>query len=43
MSTVQDFLEFYPRYKEKYSPSMEQAKAAKDIMSCRTSALGGHA
>lgn len=44
MSTVQDvFLEFYPRYKEKYSPSMEQTKAAKDIMSCRTSALGGHA
>lgn len=38
MTTVQDvFLTFYPKYKEKYRSSMEQTKAAKDIMSCRTS------
>src|SRR4051794_38973163 len=44
MTTVQDvFLTFYPKYKEKYRSSMEQTKAAKDIMSCRTSDLGGHA
>jgi hypothetical protein len=44
MTTVQDlFLDFYPNYKEKYKPSMEQAKAAKDILRCRTADLGGHA
>jgi hypothetical protein len=44
MNTVQEiFLKFYPQYKEKYRPSKEQAKAAKDMMNCRTAALGGHA
>lgn len=44
MTTVQDlFLTFYPKYKEKYKPSMEQAKAAKDMMNCKSSVLGGHA
>jgi hypothetical protein len=44
MSTVQDlFRIFYPKFKERYKPSKEQAKAAKDIINCRTSALGGHA
>lgn len=43
MTTVQDiFLRFYPQYKEKYTPSAQQAKAAEDIMNCRTEALGGH-
>jgi hypothetical protein len=43
MSTVQDVLFMsYPQYKEKYRPSMEQAKAAKDIMNCRTATLGSH-
>ena len=44
MTTVQDvFLKFYNAYKEKYTPNAQQAKAAKDIMECRTSAMGGHA
>jgi hypothetical protein len=44
MTTVQDiFRAFYPQYKEKYKPSPEQAKAANDIIRCRTSQLGGHA
>lgn len=44
MSTVQDlFLAFYPKYKEQYNQSFEQAKAAKAIMDCRTAALGGNA
>ena len=44
MNTVQDiFNKFYPDYLEKYTPNCQQAKAAKDIMNCRTSALGGHA
>jgi hypothetical protein len=44
MTTVQDlFQTFYPQYKENYRPSMEQAKAAKGILNCRTSTLGGHA
>jgi hypothetical protein len=44
MSTVQDlFRTFFPKYKERYKLSKEQARAAKDIMNCRTSALGGHA
>ena len=44
MSTVQDlFLAFYPKYKEQYNPSFEQAKASKAMMNCRTAALGGNA
>lgn len=43
MSTVQDiFQRFYSRYKEQYTPCAQQAKAAEDIMNCRTQALGGH-
>lgn len=43
MSTVQDiFQKFYSGYKEKYTPSTQQARAAEDIMGCRTQALGGH-
>ena len=43
MITVQDvFLKFYPRYKQSYTPSAQQAKASGDIMHCRTAALGGH-
>ena len=43
MTTVQDvFRTFYPQYKQSYAPSLQQAKAASDIMRCRTAALGGH-
>jgi hypothetical protein len=43
MSSIQDiFHRFYSRYREKYTPSSAQAKAAGDIMGCRTAALGGH-
>lgn len=43
MITVQDvFLKFYPQYKEKYTPSGQQVKAAGDIMHCKTADLGGH-
>ena len=35
--TVQDiFQRFYPEYLERYSPSPEQAKAARNIMNCKT-------
>jgi len=44
MTTVQDvFLRFYPRYEQRYTPSVQQAKASSDIMRCRTAALGGNA
>jgi hypothetical protein len=44
MTTVQDvLLAFYQKYKEKYRSSLEQTKAVKDIMRCRTANLGGHA
>jgi hypothetical protein len=44
VNTVQDvFLKFYPQYKEKYTPSAQQSKAAEDIMHCKTADLGGHA
>jgi len=44
MNTVQDlFTTFYPQYKEKYKTSMEQTRAARDMMNCRTATLGGHA
>lgn len=43
MSTVQDiFQRSYSGYREQYSPSAQQARAAEDIMNCRTEALGGH-
>lgn len=43
MISVQDvFLQFYSQYKQTYTPSPQQAKAAGDIMRCRTAALGGH-
>ena len=39
--TVQDiFQRFYPAYLEKYSPSPEQAKVARNIMNCKTGAYG---
>ena len=44
MSTVQDlFSASYSQYTEKYKPSLIQAKAAKDIMNCKTAAMGGNA
>jgi hypothetical protein len=43
MSSVQAaFLQFYPSYKETHTPFGQQARAAKDIMNCRTKSLGGH-
>ncbi len=43
MTTVQDvFSQFYPQYKEVYGVSAQQAKAAGDIINCRTKELGGH-
>jgi hypothetical protein len=39
---IQDlFRDSFIRYKQSYKPSLEQSKAARDIMNCRTSALGG--
>lgn len=44
MSNIQDiFNKFYPHYKEEYHPNYMQIKAAKDIMNCKSAALGGHA
>lgn len=44
MNTVQDVLQqFYAPFREKYSLSAQRAKVYKDILSCRTAALGGHA
>ncbi len=35
--TVQDIFRcFYPAYLEKYSPSPEQAKVARNILNCKT-------
>jgi hypothetical protein len=43
MIAVQDvFLQFQSQYKQSYFPSTQQAKAYRDITSCRTTALGGH-
>lgn len=43
MSTIQDVLcRFYPAYRELYEPSLQQVKAALNIIRCRTNALGGH-
>ncbi len=39
--TVQDiFLQFYPEYLDKYTPSATQAKVANCIINCKTSAYG---
>lgn len=41
--TVQDiFQRFYPAYLEKYFPSPEQAKVARNIMNCKTGAYGAN-
>ena len=41
--TVQDiFHRFYPAYLEKYTPSPEQAKAARNIINCKTGAYGAN-
>jgi hypothetical protein len=43
MSRVQDaFVQFYPNFRNGHTPSPQQAKAALDIMRCRTAALGAH-
>lgn len=43
MSKIQDiFRMFYPKYREMYRPSTQQAKAATEIINCRTAKLGGH-
>lgn len=43
MITLQEvFIKFYGQFKQQYKPSAIQAKAAQDIMQCRTPALGGH-
>ena len=42
MSTVQDvFKEFYPSFRQRFPVFGQQAKAAANIIDCRTSALGG--
>jgi hypothetical protein len=44
MITVQDiFHQFHDQFKQDYSLSPQQAKASRDIMTCRTAALGGNA
>ena len=41
--TVQDiFQRFYPAYLEKYTPSPEQAKVARNIINCKTGAYGAN-
>ena len=41
--TVQDiFLQFYPEYLDKYTPSATQAKVANCIMNCKTGAYGAN-
>lgn len=43
MSEIQDiFKRFYPLYRNQYSSSMNQIKAANNILECRTARLGGH-
>lgn len=43
MITLQNVLyQFYHKFEQKYIPNAIQAKTAKDIMECRTAALGGH-
>lgn len=39
--TVQDiFRQFYPAYLDRYTPFTEQARAARNIMNCKTGAYG---
>jgi hypothetical protein len=39
---IQDlFRDSFSRYKQSYKPSFDQSKTARDILNCRTSALGG--
>ena len=41
--TVQDiFRHFYTAYLEKYSPSPEQSKTARNILNCKTGAYGAN-
>lgn len=41
--TIQDiFNRFYPRYLEKYNPSCEQTKVARNIINCKTGAYGAN-
>ena len=41
--TIQDIFQcFYPAYLEKYSPSPEQAKVARNISNCKTGAYGAN-
>lgn len=41
--TIQDIFQcFYPACLEKYSPSPEQAKAARNILNCKTGAYGAN-
>lgn len=43
MPTVNDiFRGFYPGYLSNHRPSFQQAKVARNIVSCRTAKLGGH-
>lgn len=43
MSMVQAVLKsFYPSYQTHYKPTLQQSKAIKNIVSCKTSVLGGH-
>lgn len=43
MGSIQNiFANHYDKYRQTYTPSSQQAKAALDILRCRTSALGGH-
>ena len=43
MNSVQDiFAKHYDSYRQDYTPSVQQAKAALDILACRTQAMGGH-
>jgi hypothetical protein len=43
MMTIQNlFQEFFPRYQKNHKLSAGQAKAARDIINCRTNEMGGH-
>ncbi|MFZ3591890.1 IS91 family transposase, partial [Bacillus sp. DJP31] len=44
MNTVQNVFDaFYSQYMESYKTSIVQAKAARDILNCKTANMGGHA
>lgn len=43
MSSVQDvFNQFYPDFRKRYTPSLQQSKAVWAIMHCKTAAMGAH-